>query len=115
MSDKNDAPASVTPSPDAVRTGFTITPYKLEYVPSILAGMFVFGVFYVIWQLMHFEVPRGNKDALNIIFGAITGSLTTIVAFYFGSSKSAQSKDSALQEMAKNAANTGTGNGSSTS
>lgn len=39
-----------------------------------------------IW-LFTAEIPDGNREVLNTLLGAITGSLITIVAYYFGDSE----------------------------
>lgn len=76
-------------------------PPKLEYVPALLSAIVVLGVLSILGTLLFHPVPTENKDLINIAFGGLLGSLTTVVAFYFGSSKSSQAKDDALQEIAK--------------
>lgn len=84
-----------------------IAPIKLEYVPAVLAFILVCGVLGIMGMLMHHEIPPANKDAFNIVFGALGGSFGTVVAFYFGSSKSTQTKDATIAAIAA----TTTGNG----
>jgi hypothetical protein len=38
------------------------------------------------WLLIT-EIPAGNRDVLTTLLGAITGSVLTIVAYYFGDSE----------------------------
>lgn len=38
------------------------------------------------WLLIT-EIPPGNRDVLTTLLGAITGSVLTIVAYYFGDSE----------------------------
>lgn len=76
-------------------------PTKLDYVPAILSAIVVCGALCILAVLLFHPVPTENKDLINIAFGGLLGSLTTVVAFYFGSSKSSQAKDDALQEIAK--------------
>ena len=43
------------------------------------------------WLFIH-EVPAGNRDVLQTLLGAITGSVLTIVAYYFGDSEHTESQ-----------------------
>lgn len=76
-------------------------PTKLEYVPAALATLMCIGFFAVLFVMMFKAIPPANLSTVNIVIGAVGGSVTTIVAFYFGSSKSSQSKDETLQSIAK--------------
>lgn len=58
------------------------------FIPAILALILVGGLFAILGMLMIHEIPDKNRDAFNIVFGAVSGSVGTCVAFYFGSSKS---------------------------
>jgi predicted lipid-binding transport protein (Tim44 family) len=40
--------------------------------------------------LIFVEIPEANRPILNIVLGALMGSLTTIVSFFFGSSENAE-------------------------
>lgn len=43
------------------------------------------------WLFIH-EIPAGNRDVLQTLLGAITGSMLTIVAYYFGDSEHTESQ-----------------------
>lgn len=74
---------------------------KLEFVPAILAFIITTGIFAIIFILVFHEIPDKNRDAFNIVFGAISGSFGTTVAFYFGSSKSTAQKDATIAAVTK--------------
>lgn len=84
------------------------------FIPAILALILVGGLFAILFLLLFHEIPDKNRDAFNIVFGAISGSVGTCVAFYFGSSKSTATKDATIAGLAKTAvqATGGTGDGS---
>lgn len=90
-----------------------LPPLKLEFVPAILAFILVTGLFGILFVLMFHELPDKNRDTFNIVFGAVSGSVGTAVAFYFGSSKSTQTKDATIAAVTKtlteNAAGSGDG------
>ncbi len=74
---------------------------KLDFIPAALATLVCVGFFGLIFTLIFHQVPQQNHDIVIALIGAISGSVTTIVAFYFGSSKSSQTKDETIQEIAK--------------
>lgn len=76
-------------------------PKPIEWMPPSLAGVMIAGLFMSFVLLSFHEVPKDNLSAVNLIVGAIIGSATTVVSFYFGSSKSSQSKDETIQAIAK--------------
>lgn len=47
-------------------------------------------------------VPNENRELVSLILGAILGSLGTVVAFFFGSSKSSRDKDEAMLNANRN-------------
>lgn len=75
--------------------------FKIEWMPALVAGTMCLGFFAVLGVMLFHSIPQANLSTVNIIIGAVGGSVTTIVAFYFGSSKSSQAKDETLQEIAK--------------
>ena len=62
---------------------------------SIIVGAFVS----LIAMLMFFQIPAENKDAVSILIGAIAGSFTTVVAYYFGSSKGSADKNAHIKNL----------------
>lgn len=55
----------------------------------LIIALFVgFLVAYAWFRLFMHDIPEGNKEVLIALVSAVTGSLLTIVAFYFGDSDS---------------------------
>lgn len=53
----------------------------------LIIALFVgFLVAYAWFRLFMHDIPEGNKEVLIALVSAVTGSLMTIVAFYFGDS-----------------------------
>lgn len=93
-------------------TDFTPTParpgpYGLS-AAAILAAVLISLVCAVVLLLFFVPAPDQNRDAINLVLGALLGWIAAIVTFYFGSSKSSQSKDdtiaTATQALADNSA-----------
>lgn len=55
---------------------------------SILAYFVVLLSFGFLFMLAKIAVPADNRDVLNTAAGLLLGTLSTIVGYYFGSSKS---------------------------
>jgi drug/metabolite transporter (DMT)-like permease len=64
----------------------------------VLGGAIVVGFFILLYLLLFSEVPEGNKDLLNIVVGALIGSFTAIVGYYYGSSLGSSAKDEMLRQ-----------------
>jgi len=63
-----------------------------------LAAVFVVGFFVVMKSLLNHEVPVGNKDAVNILFGILGGALGSIVGYFYGSSKGSAEKNDLISK-----------------
>lgn len=62
---------------------------------TILAYMITFGYFSVLAFIIKFGLPESNNEALLILLGALSGAWgSSIVTYYFGSSKSSSDKNS---------------------
>lgn len=59
----------------------------------ILGGLIVVGFFLLLYFLLSAVVPEGNKELLNITIGALIGSFTSIVGYFFGSSLGSAEKN----------------------
>ena len=57
--------------------------------------LLTFAIFYV---LLTTEVPVENQNVINVALGVILGLSSTIVTYYFGSSKGSSDKSSAAEE-----------------
>jgi uncharacterized membrane protein len=64
----------------------------------VLAIIIVLGVLGTIVILMKFSVPQENKNALYLILGALIGSFTSVVQYFFGSSKGSADKNELLNQ-----------------
>ncbi len=63
-------------------------------------ALFIFLLLTLLVTVLCFvTVPKENHDIVVTLVGAITGSVVTIVAFYFGSSSSSKDKDNTIKEM----------------
>jgi hypothetical protein len=51
--------------------------------------------------LFFVDIPKENKTIIDMVVGIVIGGYTSIMAFYFGSSKSSEDKNSTLQKFMK--------------
>jgi hypothetical protein len=72
-----------------------------DWVPGVLAMVFVAGFFALLYALTRVHVPAENRDVLVAMVGTMGGAVMTILTFYFGSSKSSQQKDAVLGRVAE--------------
>lgn len=80
--------------------------YK-EIFQYILGALIVSGFFALLILLVLSAVPTENKDLLNLVVGALIGSFSGIVSYFFGSSLGSSKKDELLKnEKAANSLNT---------
>lgn len=61
-----------------------------------LAGAFVIGFFILLGILTFKEIPKENSGLLNMVIGALLGIVSTIVSYFFGSSKGSADKTSMI-------------------
>jgi len=61
-----------------------------------LAALVVLGFFALIYILTKVEVPEDNTQPLNLVIGALIGSFTSVVGYFFGSSKGSSDKTELL-------------------
>lgn len=67
-----------------------------EIFMFILAGVVVLGIFAVIYLLVWHAVPELNKDALNIVLGALMAGFSLVLNYFFGSSRGSADKNDLL-------------------
>ena len=59
-----------------------------------LGATITIGFFVTLYILATHETPAGNKDAINIILGALVSAFTGgVVGYFFGSSKGSSEKN----------------------
>jgi hypothetical protein len=64
----------------------------------ILAALIIIGFFVLLYIVAYSELPQNNKDILNLMAGALIGSFTSIVNYFFGSSKGSADKNELLNK-----------------
>lgn len=67
----------------------------------ILGGLVVIGFYALLYILMKTELPQSNRDLLSLTIGALIGSFTSIVGYFYGSSKGSAEKDVIIRHKTK--------------
>lgn len=70
--------------------------HKDHWMPSTITMILAVMVAIMGWALLCYEVPPSNKDMAVYLFGQITGTFTTAVAYWIGTSRSSHNKDKLL-------------------
>jgi drug/metabolite transporter (DMT)-like permease len=63
----------------------------------VLGAVIVIGFFLLLYFLLWITIPADNKDLLNITVGALIGSFTSIVGYFYGSSLGSAEKNDLLK------------------
>ncbi|MCK9282227.1 MAG: hypothetical protein M0P71_16550 [Melioribacteraceae bacterium] len=63
-----------------------------EIYMLILGALIVIGFFVLLYILVYSGIPETNKEILNIVVGALIGSFTGVVGYFFGSSIGSKDK-----------------------
>ena len=61
----------------------------------VLGGIIVIGFFAILAYLIY---TKGYESTLNLAIGALIGAFTTIVGFFFGSSKGSHDKNELIKK-----------------
>jgi len=69
-----------------------------DVFPKILAGATLLTFYVLVFVLVRAPIPDANRSAFDITLGAVVGAVTTVMAYYFGSSSSSRAKDRAMSE-----------------
>jgi hypothetical protein len=64
-----------------------------DIIQYVLGAIVVICFFILVYFLMTHEIPTGSRELLNLIIGALIGSFTTVVTYFYGSSKGSAEKD----------------------
>ena len=72
-----------------------------DLTPMIMAGVMVAGFFSVVWYMLLYVTPTENQRILDMMLGSLMGSVTSIVAYYFGSSSGSASKQALIEKLTK--------------
>lgn len=65
----------------------------------ILAIVITIGFFGLLTYMLKYNVPKENKDILNIMLGSLGTAWITIVNFFFGSSMSSRANGETIRKM----------------
>ena len=57
-----------------------------------LGGIIVMSILVIIGLLIFYEMPAGNREPLLLILGTLVGSFSSVVNFFYGSSKGSADK-----------------------
>ena len=72
-----------------------------DKTPAVIAMVSFMGFFGVLAALMFRDIPVGAKDSLLIMLGTLGGIVTSIVAYYYGSSSGSAAKSKAMDGLLK--------------
>jgi len=64
----------------------------------LLGGLICIGFFVLLGILLSKNIPSDNRDVLNLVIGALIGSFTTVVTYFYGSSQGSKDKNEMLNK-----------------
>lgn len=67
-----------------------------DWIPGVLAIGLTAGFFGLLSYIMMHEPPAGSRDLLNVMLGSLGTGFATMLAYYFGSSASSDTKTAAM-------------------
>lgn len=67
----------------------------------VFAGFIAVGFFILLYLLIYQSIPTTNNDTLNLVIGGLLGAFSTIVGYFFGSSKGSAEKNELLGKDVK--------------
>ena len=72
-----------------------------DWTPTAFGAVMILGFFSVVWYMLIEVIPEANQRILDMLLGSLMGSVTSIVAYYFGSSAGSAAKHSLLEKLTK--------------
>ncbi len=72
---------------------------RLDLIKSSVAIISISLLAFLCYALVYVPIPDGNKEALYILIGIISSTVTLIAGFYYGSSKGSQKKDEIIKSQ----------------
>lgn len=72
-----------------------------DWIPAVLAVGIHAILGALLWALFTRHIPAENQSAANILLGVVGGGVTSVWAFYFGSSAGSKAKTDALTDIAR--------------
>jgi hypothetical protein len=70
---------------------------KNDLIQMILAAVIITGFFALLILLILHDVPEKNQELLYLVVGALIGSFSAVVGYYFGSSAGSAAKTELLK------------------
>lgn len=70
-----------------------------DIIGDILVAAVVIGFFAFLIVLAFVNIPKENKDLVNMLLGAFIVSFTTVISYRFGSSKGSAEKDVTIAQQ----------------
>ena len=68
---------------------------------SLLASAVMVLSFILFYMVIYTTIPADKKDIVIYILGVLSGAVTQVLSYYFGSSKSSQAKDDTLADAVR--------------
>ena len=72
---------------------------KRDWAIYVLAGVNVVGFFVMGITLLAFEIPEDNRMNIGILIGGLVSGYSTVLAYFFGSSKSSAQKTELMAQQ----------------
>ncbi len=72
-----------------------------DKTPALISLASFIGFFAILGVLIFKDIPAGANNAVMIMLGALGGIVTSITAYYFGSSAGSAAKSKAMDELLK--------------
>jgi hypothetical protein len=70
-----------------------------EIYMYILGALVAIGFFVVLGLFIFKEIPDKNSTAMNILLGVLASGLTTVLSYFFGSSKGSADKTEIMSKQ----------------
>jgi len=71
-----------------------------DWVPATLALVINAAFFLLLFLMFRNSIPESNRDAFNILLGMLSGGVSTVLTYYFGSSAGSARKNDLLEKKA---------------
>jgi len=75
----------------------------LNMTGGVVAVLLTLALWFLLYALVFIKVPEENQNALLLVIGILSTNVTSIVAFYFGSSLGAKKATDTIATMADTA------------
>ena len=65
----------------------------------VLGALITIGFFMLLYILIYSGIPEQNKDILYLVVGALIGTFSTVVTYFYGSSKGSSDKSEMMNKQ----------------